>query len=275
MFRPRTAVFLLCLFLTLPLAQSAALASDSVTVYGVLRQSDQGGIVLECPQEPGVIYLPFNPHTILADLLNIEVQVRGEIRDTFMRQNTTVRILAVSDIKPLRAEYGSTTIIDQAAIGLPGTQPAEIHNYFNRVCYLYDRYAVLTRQPTNYAGHALRVLVRNPGDAPDAVCENLEGTPLYELDNDQAGFAGLSGDTLFVAIGQPRVPYTLVAINLARQQQTLNALVVPDANVAGQTLHYRQQVQAACPADKIAVRPMALDLVTGRGKELGKATCWP
>lgn len=275
MIRRRPRVHPLHLLWIWLLTCASAAASDSVTLYGELRQTDDGGIVLHCPQEPGVVYLPFNPNIILRDLLNIQVQVRGEIRDSFQRDNTTMRILAVDSVKPMRAEYGDTTVLSRAAIGLPGTEPAEIHNYFNRACYLYDRYAVLTRQPTGYAGHALRVLVREPGDAPDAVCENLEGRPLYELDDPQAGFAGLSGDTLFIAIGQPQVPYTLVAINLARQQQMLNAQVVPDATVAGKTLRYHQQVNVACPQGKIAVRPMTLDLVTGRGKEIGKVGCWP
>lgn len=275
MFRPRTPVALLLVFWSLLLTSLTAVASDRVTLYGMLHQTDQGGIVLECPQEPGVVYVPFDPTSIMADTLDIEVQVRGETRDSFMRQGKTFRILAVTDVKPLRAEYGSTTVTANEAFGLPGTDRAQVHAYFNKTCYLYERYAVLVRLPVGYVGHALLVLNRNPGDAPDAICEALQGSPLYELDDNQAAFAGLAADTLFFTIGRTQEPHTLVAVNLARQQQVLNASVVPGAAVAGQTLRYRQQVGTTCPEGKTAARPMALDLVTGRAKNLGKATCWP
>lgn len=248
----------------------------AMTVYGVFHQSPQGGIVLECPQEPGVVYLPFDATAIMSDVLNIQVQVRGEIRDSFMRDGKTIRVLAVTDITPLRAEYGATRVIDQAAIGLPGADAAQIHLYHDATCYLYGRYAVLERLAPGFVGHSLRVLARQPDDDPDAVCEGLQGAHLFTVDHaTDDTFAGLSGDTLLLQKGLPQQVHGLMAINLVKARQTLDAVVLPGETITGHILSYRQKAQTRCPAGKIAARPMTLNFTTGRIRDIGKIVCWP
>jgi hypothetical protein len=273
-FAPLVAVFLIGCWLW-PLPAVSGTDADQVTLYGVFQRSPQGGIVLACPQEPGVVYLPFAAGAVMDNELGIQVQVRGEIRDSFVRDGTTVRVLAVSSIRPMREEYGSTRVTDVAAYGLPGTDAVQIHAYAETTCYLYDRYAVLERQADVPDGHSLRVLQRGPGDNPAAVCESLQGRPLFEIPNGgDFSFAGLSGETLFVQNGPPQAVHGLMAVNLAQQKQTLNTTVIPGSAVAGRVLRYQQTVPGACPAGAIAARPMAFDLATGRTTETGKASCW-
>jgi hypothetical protein len=247
----------------------------------MFQQRPEGGIVLTCPQEPDVVYMPFDSGSIMGDVLHIQVQVRGEIRDSFVKNGKTVRILAVSAIKPLTAEYGATRVTSQTSFGLPGADATTIHAYLNKTCYLYARYAVLELQSAFADGHVLRVLARDPQDDPSAVCENLQGKHLFEIPNGgDFTFAGLSGDTLFVQNGPPKAVHGLMAVNVARQRQTLNAVVVPGTTIAGRTLRYKETAanrtgKSSCPAGKVAARPMTLDLVTGRTSTVGKAGCWP
>jgi hypothetical protein len=262
----------------LPASARAVESPDGkrMTVYGLFRQSAQGGILLESPEEPGVVYLPFDATAIMSDVLNIQVQVRGELRDTFTRDGKTVRVLAVTDIKPMTAEYGSTRVIDQAAFGLPGADTVQIRVYHDATCYLYDRYAVLERQAPGFVGHALRVLARHPDNDPAAACENLQGEPLFTIDHAaDYTFAGLSGETLLLQKGLPQQVHGLMAVNLAQARQILDTVVVPGETITGHVLGYRQQVQAPCPAGKIAARPMTLNFVTGRSRDIGKTVCWP
>jgi hypothetical protein len=258
-----------------PLPALADTEAKPITVYGLFHQTSQGGIVLNCPQEPDVVFLPFDSGAIMRDVLDIQVQVRGEIRDSFVRDGKTVKVLAISAITPMKAEYGATTVTSQTAYGLPGTDPVQIHAYPDRTCYLYDRYAVLERLANYSDGHGLAVLARNAGDNPAAVCETLEGTPLFTIPNGgDFTFAGLTGDTLLVQNGSPKAVHGLMAVNLSQQKQTLNATVVPGSAVTGRTLRYGQTVAGSCPNGATAARPMALDLVTGHGKDIGKTSCW-
>lgn len=250
-------------------------AADQVTIYGVFRQSPQGGILLTCPQEPGVVYLPFDPGAIMGDVRDIQVQVRGEVRDSFQRDGKTVKILAVSAITPMKAEYGATTVTQQASFGLPGTDPVEVHAYPDKTCYLYARYAVQEKLAPYSDGHLLRVLTRNAADNPAAVCEDLQGTPLFAIPNGgDFRFAGLTGDTLLIENGPAQAVHGLMAVNLAQEKQTLDATVVPGSAVLGRTLHYRQKVAGNCPDGATATRPMTLDLITGHAKDVGKMRCW-
>lgn len=260
-----------------PLAVStAAWAADrTLTLYGVFHQTSEGSIVFHCPQQPEVVYLPFDPGSIMGDVLDIQVQVRGEIRDSFQRDGKTVHILAVSAIKPLTAEYGATTVTRHARFGLPGADAADIHAYSDKTCYLYARYAVLERLAPYSDGHSLRVLARNASDDPSAVCEDLQGTPLFAIPNGgDFHFAGLAGDTLLVQNGPPKAIHGLMAVNLARKKQTLEAVVAPGSAVVGRSLRYDRKVAGTCPDGGIAIRPMTLDLVTGRVKDVGKTRCW-
>jgi hypothetical protein len=253
----------------------------TVTIYGTLRQSPQGGIELYCPQEPDVIYLPFDTGAIMSDYLNIKVSVKGEIKDAFTRQNKNYRVITVSDIKPMRAEYGSTTIEKDKHVGLPGSDPAEVHAYHNKTCYLYDHYAVLEDLTAPYDGHSLRVRIRAAGNAPDAICEDLEGKPLFEISNGgDFTFAGLSGDTLFVQHGAPTALHSMIAVNLAAQTQTLDAAITPGATIEKDTLRYQEKLSdtaanKVCPTGKSAMRPMVLNMKSGKSRQAGKIVCWP
>ena len=250
------------------------------TLYGMFRQTRQGGIEFVSPQEPEVVYLPFDAASILDNFLNIQVEVHGEIRDSFQRNGKTVRILAVADIHPLTAEYGATRITKSAAVGLPGTASAEVHSYQNMTCFLYDRYAVL-ETPADYTdGHTLRLLARTEADAPAAVCENRQGRPLFEIPNGgDFTFAGMAGDTLFVVNGPADATHGLMAVNVATKKQTLDATVTPGTALAKGSLSYKEVLPAgrapSCPAGKTAVRPMALDLASGKATPAGKPACWP
>lgn len=270
----------LCLGWCLGVAAPAWSGAAETAVYGVLRQSPQGGIELVPPEEPHVVYIPFDPGSIMSDWIGLQVQMRGVVRDSFSRDGTTYRVLAVSQVRPLTAEYGNTTVTDHAAYGLPGTDPVQIHAYFNKACYLYARYAVLERQSSDADGHSLRVLERQPQDDPAAVCEHLQGTPLFKIPNGgDYTFVGLSGDVLFVRNGSASDMHGLMAANLAQQRQILNATVVPGAHVDGHTLHYRQVLSTGsgprCPSGKTAVQGMVLDLTSGMTRHEGKTTCWP
>ena len=272
---------LACLVWCLLLPAPARADTGEITVYGVLQQSPQGGIELLCAEEPDVVYVPFDPGAIMSDLIGLQIQARGVVRDTFVRNGKTIRVLAVSHLRPLTAEYGSTTVTAQASYGLPGTDPVQIHAYHNKTCYLYARYAVLERLSDDADGHSLRILARQPGDAPAAVCEHLEGTPLFKIPNGgDYAFAGLSGDVLFVRNGPAAAVHGLMAANLPRQQQLLEATVVPGAGVSGHTLRYQAVVLATeqkslCPEGKTAIRAMTLDLLAGKTRKIGKPTCWP
>lgn len=276
------AVFLGVLCLGWCLGASAPVRSDTgeTAVYGVLRQSPQGGIELVPPEEPHVVYIPFDPGSIMSDLIGIEVQMRGVVRDSFSRDGTTYRVLAVSHVRPLRAEYGDTTVTDHAHYGLPGTDPVQIHAYFHKTCYLYAHYAVLERQSDDADGSSLRVLARQPQDDPAAICEHLQGTPLFKIPNGgDYSFAGLSGDVLFVRSGSASDIHGLMAANLPRQQQILEATVVPGSSVSGHTLHYELVLpagrKALCPSGKATVQPKVLNLTTGKTRTEGTPTCWP
>jgi len=285
MYRILSPILALCFLSGCLWGDPALAASDPetnlTTLYGMFRQSPGGGIVFTSPQEPDVVYLPFDPGAIMGDVLNIEVRLRGTIRDTFTRQGKSYRVVAVVDVKPMTAEYGATTITDKASFGLPGTDAVQIHAYHDRACYLYARYAVLEKISTTSDGHSLRVLSRTAADAPDAVCENLEGTPLFEIPNGgDFAFAGLTGDTLFVQNGQPEKLHGLMSVNLTTRQQTLNATVTPGAALRKGVLHYRQLVPAgttkkACPAGGNVTRAMLFDLKSGISRQAGKIACWP
>ncbi|WP_029461103.1 hypothetical protein [Solidesulfovibrio alcoholivorans] len=248
------------------------------TLYGMFHRTPESGIVFDNAEEPGVVYIPFDATSIMGDDLNIKVRVQGRIVESFTRNGKAYRILSVDSISPMTAEYGATTIADGKQAGLPGTDAADIHNYQNRVCYLYARYAVLDRQAAYSDGHILRVLARSPGDDPDAVCEALEGRPLFEIPNGgEFTFAGLSGDTLFIQNGKPDAVHGIMAVNLATQKQTLDATVLPGTRVATGVLRYAETVtgagKPACPAGKTAAREMTLDLKTGKTTAAGKTTC--
>lgn len=273
------------LFLACCLPDDSALAASDtearkMTFYGMFRQTPEGGIVFINAQEPDIVYLPFDPGTIMSDVLDIKVQVQGEIRDSFTRQGKNYRILAVADIRPMTAEYGATTIDAGQRFGLPGADPAQVHAYHNKSCYLYEHYAVIETLAAYTDGHTLRVLAHAATDAPDAVCETLEGTPLFEIPNGgDFAFAGLSGDTLFVQNGPPEAVHGLMAVNLAAQQQTLNTTVVPGTTIDKGALRYREKLpeaaaKKACPATKAALQDRTLDLKTGKSRDVGKVICW-
>ena len=278
-----TLGLLLCCLLAGPAAAEAEAqdGSKKTTVYGMFRQSAQGGIELTSPQEPGVVYIPFDRGAIMGSVVGIKVRVRGVVRDIVDRQGTSYRILAVDDITPLTAEYGATTIERGKTVGLPGTDLAEVHAYHNKTCFFYPRYAVVETLAQYSDGHTLRVLGHSATDSPDAVCELAQGTPLFEIPNGgDFAFAGLAGDTLLVQNGQPKAVHGLMAVNLATQKQTLDATVVPGGSVDKGRLLYSQTLPAAgrktaCPADKTAVRPMSLELKTGKTAGVGKDSCWP
>ena len=256
--------------------------AGETTVFGILRQASDGGIVLENPQNPQVVYIPFDKNAIMDSMLNVQVQVTGEIRDSFVRDGKTYSIIAASNIKILEAEYGNTKITKQANYGLPGTDTAEIHAYFNKTCYLYAHYAIIERSSDDTDGHSLRVLRREPQDDSAAICEAREGTPLFKIPNGgDFSFAGLAGDVLFIQNGPVSGLHGLMAVNLASQQQILNAVVVPGATVVGHSLHYPGLAEntsghrALCPQGKTAVRMMDLDCTTGHIHTDGKTSCWP
>lgn len=248
------------------------------TLYGMFHRTPESGIVFTNAEEPGIVYIPFDATSIMGDDLNIKVRVQGKVVESFTRNGKAYRILSVASISPMTAEYGATTIADGKQAGLPGTDTADIHNYQNRICYLYARYAVLDRQAAYSDGHSLRVLVRNSGDDPDAVCEALEGRPLFEIPNGgDFTYAGLSGDTLLIQNGSPDAVHGLMAVNLATQKQTLDATVLPGTHVAKGVLRYVETAtgagKPACPAGKTAAREMALDLKTGKATAAGKVEC--
>lgn len=262
------------------LLPAVALAFDipvgtRLTIYGLFHQTPQGGILLSCPQEPDIVYLPFDPSAIMSDVFDIQVQVRGTLQATFQRDGKTVRVLSVTHITPLRSDYGETHVIDHAAFGLPGADAPQIRISHDATCYLYERYAVLERQAPGFNGHVLHILARNPGDDPAAECANFQGTPLFSIDHAaDYTFAGLSGNTLLLQKGLPQQLHGLMAVNLAQARQTLDAVVVPGEAIAGDVLNYRQQAHAQCPTGQIAVRPMTLDFATGRIRDIGRPVCW-
>ncbi len=281
-FTPVLALFLLLCGLPADPASAGDEADPKkTTLYGMFRQAPEGGVVFVNAEEPDAVYVPFDPASIMTDVLGVKVQVRGEIRDTFIRQGKTYRILAVTDIRPMTAEYGATTVATGKHFGLPGSDPAEIHAYHNRTCYLYDRYAVVETLASYSDGHTLRVLTHAPGEDRDAVCEGLKGRPLFEIPNGgDFAFAGLAGDTLFVQNGPAAAVHGLMAVNLAAQKQILDATVIPGAALDKGVLRYQELVpppgaQKTCPAGQSAIRPMALDLKTGAAREAGKAACRP
>ncbi|EHJ49578.1 hypothetical protein DFW101_3582 [Solidesulfovibrio carbinoliphilus subsp. oakridgensis] len=278
-------ILALCVLACAATGDPALAASEQdprkVTLYGMFHQTPEGGIVFNNAEEPDAVYLPFDPGSIMGEVVNIQVQVQGEIRDSFTRQGKNYRILAVSDIRPMTAEYGSTTIEQGQRFGLPGADAGQIHAYHDKTCYLYDRYAVLETLASYSDGHTLRVLAHAPGDSKDAVCENLEGRPLFEiLNGGDFSFAGLSGDTLFVRNGPADAIHGLMAVNLATQKQTLDATVVPGSSLDKGTLRYSELLgphaaQKFCPAGQTAIMPMALDLKTGTPRDAGKPVCRP
>lgn len=276
-----TLALLLGCLMAAPALAEAQDETKKVTVYGVLHQNAQGGIELTSPQEPGVVYVPFDPGSIMGTMLDIKVRVRGDIRASVVRQGMTYKVLAVDDVTPMTAEYGATTIEHGKAVGLPGTDTAEVHAYYDKTCYFFPRYAVVETLANYTDGHTLRVLAHTAADSPDAVCEMAQGTPLFEVPNGgDFAFDGLVGDTLFVQNGQPKAIHGLMAVNLAGQKQTLDATVTPGGHVEKGKLLYAEKLpdtgrKSACPADKTAVRPMVLDLKTGKSAAAGKETCWP
>ena len=274
------AVVLCCLMGAAEPAEAEA-ETRKTTVYGMFRQSAQGGIELTSPQEPGVVYIPFDTGAIMGSVVGIKVRVVGVVRETVDRQGISYRILAVDEIKPLTAEYGATTITRNQPVGLPGTDAAEVHAYHNKTCYFFPRYAVVETLASYSDGHTLRVAAHTGADSPDAVCELAQGRPLFEIPNGgDFAFAGLAGDTLLVQNGAPQEMHGLMAVNLAAGKQTLDATVAPGATVVKGRLLYTEKRpetgrKTACPAGKTAVRPMALVLKTGKAAAAGKETCWP
>ncbi|WP_428566701.1 MAG: hypothetical protein ACP59X_06685 [Solidesulfovibrio sp. DCME] len=268
-----------------PLLAAPEQEGSKKTLYGMFQQSAMGGINFVDPQEPEVVYIPFDATSILSDDLNVKVQVQGSIVNSFVRNGKTYRIITVDSVKPMTAEYGATTIASGQHTGLPGTDAVTVHTYHNKTCYLYDRYAVLERLAAYSNGHDLRVLARGGADNPDAVCESLEGSPLFEIPNDgDFTFAGLSGDILFIRNGQADAVHGLLAVNLTQQKQILDATVLPGASVAKGALRYAAvagaqkgkgagTAKAACPAGKTAAQDMSLDLRTGKSTAVGKVTC--
>ncbi len=285
--RPFSRILSLVLFSLFLGAQPAQAASEpegnKKTLYGMFRQSAEGGINFIDPQEPDVVYIPFDAKAILSDDLNIKVQVQGAVVESFSRNGKNYRLITVDSVKPMTAEYGATTIAPGQHPGLPGTDAATVHAYHNKTCYLYDRYAILERLAPYSDGHSLRVLARSAADNPDAVCESLEGAPLFEIPNGgDFAFAGLSGDTLFVQNGRAEAVHGLLAVNLALRKQTLDATVLPGASVAKGVVRYAEVVKAeagkakafaACPAGKTAARDMTLELKAGKATAVGKVTC--
>ena len=276
-----TLALLLGWLLAAPALAEAQDETRKTTVYGMLHQSAQGGIELTSPQEPGVVYVPFDRGSIMGTMLDIKVRVRGVVRESVVRQGKTYKVLAVDDVTPMTAEYGATTIERGKAVGLPGTDPAEVHAYYNKTCYFFPRYAVVETLANYTDGHTLRVLAHTAADSPDAVCEMQQGTPLFEIPNGgDFAFDGLAGDTLFVQNGRSDAIHGLMAVNLAGQKQTLDATVAPGAHVEKGKLLYAETLpdtgrKSACPAGRNAVRPMALELKSGKSAAVGKETCWP
>jgi len=212
-------VLMCALSLVYPVAAIAEPETKKTVLYGMFRQSPEGGVEFVSPQEPDVVYVPLDAASIMADVLNIQVQVRGEIRESFARQGKTTRILAVEDIRPMTAEYGATRIEKDKAVGLPGADPAEVHAYHDKTCAAYDRYAVVETLADYSDGHTLRLLARTAADAPAAVCGNLQGTPLFEIPNGgDFAFAGISGDTLFVQNGPTDAVHGLMAVNFRHEE---------------------------------------------------------
>lgn len=273
--------FALGVCIALPEAGQAQEEPRKITIYGMLRQSAQGGVELVSAQEPGVVYVPFDPGSIMGDMLNIKVRVRGTVRESVARGGTTYKVLAVDEVAPLTAEYGATVIERDKAAGLPGTERAEVHAYHDRTCYFYARYAVVESLAGYSDGHVLRVAAHTAQDSPDAVCELAQGRPVFEIPNGgDFAFAGLAGDTLFVTNGPADGLHGLMAVNLATQKQTLDATVVPGAAVAASgNLEYAEKIASgrkpSCAAGKTAVRPMRLDLKNGKASPAGKERCWP
>lgn len=272
--------FVLGVCLALPEAGEAQEETRKTTVYGMLRQTPQGGIELTSAQEPGVVYVPFDRGSIMNSLLDIKVRVTGVVREIVARNGIAYKVLAVDEVTPMTAEYGATTIERGKAAGLPGTDLAEVHAYHDRTCYFYPRYAVVESLAGYSDGHVLKVSAHTAADSPDAVCELAQGRPLFEIPNGgDFAFAGLSGDTLFVANGAADALHGLMAVNLAAQKQTLDATVTPGAKVASGSLAYEEKIESgrkpACAAGKTAVRPMRLDLKTGKAAPAGKDSCWP
>lgn len=272
--------FALGVCLALPGAGEAQEETRKTTVYGMLRQTPQGGIELTSAQEPGVVYVPFDRGSIMNSLLDIKVRVRGVVREIVARNGITYKVLAVDEVTPMTAEYGATTIERAKAAGLPGTDLAEVHAYHDRTCYFYPRYAVVETLASYSDGHVLKVSAHTAADSPDAVCELAQGRPLFEIPNGgDFAFAGLSGDTLFVANGSADALHGLMAVNLAAEKQTLDATVIPGAKVAAGRLDYAEKIESgrkpSCPAGKTATRPMRLDLKTGKTAPAGKDSCWP
>lgn len=277
-FHPLSRVFMLISFcLGLGLAMPVSAQEDGKeTLYGMFRQSPEGGIVFVSPQETGVIYLPFDPNGIMNSSLDIQVQVKGSIRDSFNRNGKTYRVLTVDSISPMTAEYGSTTIQSGRHVGLPGTDSADVHAYRDKTCYLYPHYAVLETLASYSAGHILRVLDKTAADDPAAVCETLEGTPLFEIPNGgDFSFAGLSGDTLFIQNGQPNALHGLMAVNLAKRRQILNATVLPGASVTKGILSYTEKDNTphSCPSGMASMRKMRFDLSGDHAQAVGSGFC--
>lgn len=279
MHRPPFVVTLLtllaCCLAAVPVLGQPTPNAPKQTFYGQFHQTADGAVVFTESQHPNLVYMPFDPTGVSTDDLNIDVQVQGAVKDSFKRNGKDYRILAVDSIKPMTAEYGATTIAKDRHPGLPGADAAEVHTYPDKICFLYQHYAVLEQQTGYAAGHGLRVLGRNASDAPDAVCESLEGRPIFEIPNGgDFSFGGLSGDTLFIRNGQADAVHGLLAVNLVQQKQTLEATVAPGATIHNGTLRYTLVVpQAFCPKGKAAMRDMALDLKTGRVGAVGKVDC--
>jgi hypothetical protein len=281
MFSPVMALLFLfgCLLGQAQLAQAQD-ETKKISVYGMLRQSPQGGIELVSAQEPGVVYVPFDRGSIMGTMLDIKVRVRGVVRDIEVRGGTTYKVLAVDEVTPLTAEYGATVIERDQAAGLPGTDAAEVHRYHDRTCYFYPRYAVVESLAGYSDGHVLRVSGHTAADSPDAVCELAQGTPLFEIPNGgDFAFAGLSGDTLLVTNGATNALHGLMAVNLAVQKQTLDATVAPGERLEKGQLVYAEKLpegrKSSCAAGKTAMRTMRLDLKTGKASPAGKDICWP
>jgi len=276
-----TLVVALCCLMGAADPAEAGSETRKTTVYGMFRQNQQGGIELTSPQEPGVVYVPFDTGSIMGSVVDIKVRVVGVVRDIVDRQGISYRILAVDDITPMTAEYGATTITHSQSAGLPGTDTADVHAYHNKTCYFFPRYAVVETLASYSDGHTLRVAAHTAADSPDAVCELAQGTPLFEIPNGgDFTFAGLAGDTLLVQNGRSQAIHGLMAVNLATQKQTLDATVIPGSTVAKGRLNYAETRpetgrKSACPAGKTAARLMTLELKTGKSVAAGKETCWP
>lgn len=278
-FTPLVAIWMLVCCWGVTVAEAAEGQDTRTAFYGMFKQAPEGGIIFTNPQEPDVVYLPFDPRGVM-DNLNIWVAVRGSIKDTFTRQGKTVHVLVVDAIKPMTAEYGPTTVAKDTVVGLPGCDAAEVHTYPDHTCALYDRYAILTRPAPYASGQDIRVRARKAGDLPAALCENLEGKPLFEIpDGGDYVFAGLAGDTLLVRNGPADAIHGLMGVDLSGPRQTLDVTVAPGERVDHAILHYLERAAhaggKACPAGKTAVRPMRFDLRSGKARPDGTMRCWP